>query len=107
MIVAPMMVAGRRLGALTMLRTLTDLSFEARDVRVVEEVARRAAVAVENIRLTEAARRESAEREQSFRMIADSMPMLMWTTGPDGVTDWHNRRWYDYTGEPEDSPPDI
>jgi PAS domain S-box-containing protein len=107
MIVAPMMVAGRRLGALTMLRTLSDRAFEAADVRVVEEVARRAAVAVENIRLTEAARRESVARDQQFRLIADSMPSLMWTTGADGTTDWHNRRWHDYTGKPEDSPPDI
>jgi PAS domain S-box-containing protein len=107
MIVAPMMVAGRRLGALTMLRTLTDRAFEASDVRVVEEVARRAAVAVENIRLTEAARRETSERSQHFRVIADSMPLLMWTTTPEGTTDWHNRRWHDYTGKPEDSPSDI
>ncbi len=37
MIVAPMIVAGRRLGALTMMRTLSDRAFEATDVRVVEE----------------------------------------------------------------------
>jgi PAS domain-containing protein len=107
MIVAPMMVGGRRLGALTMLRTLSDRAFEASDVRVVEEVARRAAVAVENIRLTEAARREFSAREVQFRVIADSMPMLMWTTNPEGVTEWHNRRWHEYTGRPEDSPVDV
>ena len=107
MIVAPMIVAGRRLGALTMMRTLTNLPFELRDVRVVEEVARRAAVAVENIRLTEAARRESSARERQFRAIADSMPMLMWTLHPDGTAEWHNRRWHEYTGEPEDVPPDV
>jgi PAS domain S-box-containing protein len=56
LIVAPMNVGGRRLGALTMLRTLTNRPFEATDVRVVEEVARRAAVSIENIRLFEAAR---------------------------------------------------
>jgi PAS domain S-box-containing protein len=56
MIVAPMIVAGRRLGALTMLRTLSQRPFEATDVHVVEEVARRAAVTIENIRLSEAAR---------------------------------------------------
>ncbi len=107
MIVAPMIVAGRRLGGLTMLRTLTDRAFEASDVRVVEEVARRAAVAVENIRLTEVARRETMERADQFRQIAQSMPMLMWTTSPEGTTDWHNRRWFEYTGQPEDSPPEI
>ena len=105
LIVAPMIVAGRRLGALTMLRTLTNRPFEAADARVVEEIARRAAVAVENIRLTEAARNASSARERQFRAIADSMPMLMWTTRADGTTEWHNRRWHDYTGQPEDAPP--
>ena len=104
LIVAPMIVAGRRLGALTMMRTLTNRPFEAADVRVVEEVARRAAVAVENIRLTEAARGAARASELQFRAIADSMPMLMWTTRADGTTDWHNRRWHDYTGQPEDAP---
>ena len=98
MIVAPMIVGGRRLGALSMLRTLTHLPFEPSDVRVVEEVARRAAVAVENIRLREAARREASEREARFRVIADSMPMLMWTTKADGSAEWFNERWHEYTG---------
>jgi len=82
---------------------LRTARFEASDVRVVEEVARRARFAVENIRLTEAARREFSAREVQFRVIADSMPMLMWTTNPEGVTEWHNRRWHEYTGRPEDS----
>jgi PAS domain S-box-containing protein len=56
LVVAPMIVGDRRLGALTMLRTLTNRPFESTDVRVVEEVAGRAAVAIENIRLFEAAR---------------------------------------------------
>jgi PAS domain S-box-containing protein len=102
-IVAPMIVGNRRLGALTMLRTLSGLPFEASDVRVVEEVARRAAVAVENIRLTEAARRTSTETGERFRLIADSMPMLMWTTHADGSAEWFNRRWHEYTGIAETS----
>lgn len=104
LIVAPMTVGERRLGALTMLRTINDRAFEASDVRVVEEVARRAAVAVENIRLTEAARRESSAREQQFRAVADAMPLLMWTAGADGRTDWHNKRWHDYSGVDADGP---
>ena len=35
------------------------------------------------------------------------MPLLMWTTGADGATDWHNQRWFAYTGQPEDAPSDI
>jgi PAS domain S-box-containing protein len=100
-ITAPMLVGDRLLGALTMLRTYSNRPLEASDVHVVEEVARRAAVSVENIRLTEAARRESSERETRFRTIADSMPMLMWTTAADGSAEWFNQRWHEYTGLPD------
>jgi GAF domain-containing protein len=47
---APMIVPGRVRGALTLLRTRTDAPFEPSDVRVIEEVARRAAGAIDNIR---------------------------------------------------------
>jgi PAS domain S-box-containing protein len=50
---APMITPGRAYGALTLLRTGTSVPFEAPDVKVVEEVARRAAVAIENLRLKE------------------------------------------------------
>lgn len=50
---APMITPGGALGALTLLRTGTSVPFDAPDVRVVEEVARRAAVAIENLRLKE------------------------------------------------------
>jgi PAS domain S-box-containing protein len=53
MVCAPMITPGRALGALTLLRTGTSVPFDAPDVKVVEEVARRAAVAIENLRLKE------------------------------------------------------
>lgn len=34
------------------------------------------------------------------RELADAIPQLAWTTGPDGVVDWLNRRWVEYTGLP-------
>lgn len=27
------------------------------------------------------------------------MPVMVWTTKPDGTHDWYSRRWYDYTGQ--------
>lgn len=44
---------------------------------------------------TEEALRES---ELNYRMLADTMPQLFWTTLPDGYHEYYNRRWYDYTG---------
>jgi len=41
------------------------------------------------------ARRES---EQRYRALADAMPKIVWTAGPDGKATYYNRRWYEYTG---------
>ena len=40
---------------------------------------------------------------QALRLIADSIPQLVWTSQPDGHGDWFNQRWYDYTGHPRQS----
>ena len=47
--------------------------------------------------------RKQAERalrasEARFRQLADAMPQIVWTTGPDGVIDYYNLRWHDLTG---------
>ncbi|MDX1935092.1 MAG: PAS domain-containing protein [Capsulimonadales bacterium] len=44
---------------------------------------------------TEEALRES---EHKFRMVADTMPQLVWSTRPDGFHDYYNARWFEYTG---------
>jgi PAS domain S-box-containing protein len=43
----------------------------------------------------EAALRESAE---DFRTLADAVPQIVWTTGPDGKNTYFNQQWADYTG---------
>ena len=46
----------------------------------------------------EEAGRTVREREQRFRFLADAMPQIVWTTRPDGVADFYNQRWHEYTG---------
>ncbi|MFV3130849.1 response regulator [Niveispirillum sp. KHB5.9] len=47
---------------------------------------------------------ERHQAEAQFRIIADSMPQLVWSARPDGDVDYFNRNWYDYTGtKPGDS----
>lgn len=41
---------------------------------------------------------QSAENEEQFRLICDTMPQMLWTTRPDGFHDYFSQRWYDYTG---------
>lgn len=38
------------------------------------------------------------ESEKNFIQLADSMPQIVWTAGPDGILDYYNQRWYEYTG---------
>lgn len=42
------------------------------------------------------------DSEKRFRQLADAMPQMVWTARPDGYLDYYNRRWYDFTGFPED-----
>ncbi len=38
------------------------------------------------------------ESEEKFRLMADTIPQLVWMAAPDGHIFWYNRRWYEYTG---------
>lgn len=44
-----------------------------------------------------------AESEAKFRVLADSMPQMVWSTLPDGFHDYYNARWYEFTGVPDGS----
>jgi PAS domain S-box-containing protein len=44
-----------------------------------------------------------AGSEAKFRAIADSMPQMVWSATPDGLHDYFNARWYEFTGVPEGS----
>lgn len=53
--------------------------------------------------VTERKREEAAlqESELKFRLIADAIPQMIWSTLPDGYHDYYNRQWYEFTGVPE------
>jgi PAS domain S-box-containing protein len=38
------------------------------------------------------------EREQKFRLLADSMPQIVWTANPEGELNYFNQAVFDYTG---------
>ena len=47
--------------------------------------------------------RRSAMREveTQFRVLAEAIPQIVWTAGPDGQTTYINQRWYEMTGVEE------
>lgn len=51
--------------------------------------------AEENLRDSERRLRES---EGSMRRLIDAIPQIVWTNNADGITNYFNRRWYEYTG---------
>jgi PAS domain S-box-containing protein len=38
--------------------------------------------------------------EKRYRFMADSIPHIVWTAQANGVTDYYNKRWTDFTGIP-------
>lgn len=43
------------------------------------------------------------DSEQHFRLLADTLPQMVWVTRPDGYHEYYNRRWYEFTGMAEGS----
>jgi signal transduction histidine kinase len=61
-IIAPLIARGRTLGALTLLAAESGRRYDARDLRVAEDLAARAALAVDNARLYRAAQDHAASQ---------------------------------------------
>lgn len=53
------------------------------------------AMDITNRRIIEENLRQS---EESFRLLADSLPQIVWSTDPDGWVVYYNKRWIEYTG---------
>ena len=43
--------------------------------------------------------REALESETRFRTMADHAPVLLWMAGTDGLCDFFNQRWLEFTGK--------
>ena len=85
--------------------------FTAEAETVVVALAAQAAIAIDNAKLyaalqkeLEAQRRSEAQLRDSetrWRQLAEAMPHLVWTCGPDGACDYLSPQWLTYTGLPE------
>jgi PAS domain S-box-containing protein len=74
--------------------TTAQHHFTDHDARFLQAMANVLAAAVQQRRSVEALR----ESERRFQALADSVPEVVWTSGPDGRCDYLNRRWTDLSG---------
>lgn len=72
-IIAPMMAHGRTLGTLTVVHGESGRRYTAEDVPLVEELARRAATALENARLYEAAEAANRAKDQFLATLSHEL----------------------------------
>jgi PAS domain S-box-containing protein len=70
--VVPMVARGRNHGAITLVSAESGRRYEETDLRLAEELARRAALAVDNAKLYEEAQREIAERREAEEALHQS-----------------------------------
>ncbi|HEX4769288.1 MAG TPA: PAS domain S-box protein [Bryobacteraceae bacterium] len=59
--------------------------------------------------ISESKRIQSAllESEARFRQLAETMPQIVWTAQPDGIVDYYNERWFQFTGFGRTELPDA
>ncbi|HEV8224077.1 MAG TPA: PAS domain S-box protein [Rubrobacteraceae bacterium] len=83
--VVPLVARGRTLGAITLVSAESGRRYDSADLELAEELARRAALAVDNARLYDEAQKEISERnraETRFRTLVEQIPAVTYIQEP-------------------------
>jgi formate hydrogenlyase transcriptional activator len=78
---------------------------DARQLQLIEDAAHIAVIAIEGERSRAALKQAVADvraSERRLRTTIDAIPTQVWRVGADGVVDYLNQRWHEYTGIPRD-----
>ena len=93
-ILSPIIAHGRPLGAIKLIASSSSRGYSLSDLPLVEELARRAAIAIENAQLH--------RKAQSAKLIADNIPAMMAYWDKDQRCQFANRSYIDWFGfDPE------
>jgi PAS domain S-box-containing protein len=97
---------GYRAGAVDYLvKPLVPEMVRAKVAVFAELCQQRRRIERQGVQLLDAARWENEHRlldlrlaeERRYRGLAEAIPQIVWTAGPDGRADYFNRRWFEYT----------
>ena len=113
----PLVARGQTIGVISLGVTESAKRYGAQDVTLAQELARRAALAVDNARLYRAAQDELAERRRAeealrlsegrFRAVLEQSPLSIQIFGADGVALRVNRAWEQLWGVTLDMIPEY
>ena len=87
-IIVPLVARGRALGAITLISAESERRYGDADLELAEELARRAALAVDNARLYEEARKEITERQRAEEELRESEDRLRQATEAAELGTW-------------------
>jgi PAS domain S-box-containing protein len=86
--IVPLVARGRTLGAITLVSAESGRRYERADLELAEELAHRAALAVDNARLYDEAQKEISERKRAetrFRTLVEQIPAVTYIQNPGGA----------------------
>ncbi|MCC2548276.1 PAS domain-containing protein [Hymenobacter sp. BT175] len=82
---------------------VTDLSAE-REIEAIQALVAQQNAVIDRknqeLQRQEAARLMMEQAAAEANRIVESIPQIAWTANPEGYTTYLNRRWFDYTGQP-------
>ncbi len=74
-------------------------------IQLIDMATQMARVAIEakgkeqaSMRMAEEIQALSRQKENHLRLVIDTIPTMAWSVRPDGVVDFLNKRWVDYSG---------
>jgi PAS domain S-box-containing protein len=107
-ITAPLSARDQIFGTIMLVSSESGRQYTQQDLQFAVEIGRRAGAAIDNARLLQSLNKqirvqkkyEKALRksEEKYRFLAESIPLIIFVSDPDGRIEYLNGKWVEYTG---------